>query len=309
MTVETVHRQCNLCEAHCGLRIQVEGADVVRIEGDPDDHMSKGYICPKAAALVDLYTDPDRLRKPIRKTGLRVGGDGVGRRARLRRRRPQEGPRPERARRRRDLLRQPGRARLVDPRRGDPARGDRRPQPLLGDLDRPASPAPNLGGDVRQPRALPDPRHRSHRLHARPRRQPLGLQWLPDDRAGGAPPAARHRQAGRDRRRGRPAPDRDGHVGLPPPGGSPGRRRPPAARRPPRDLRRGPRRRSRDLHRRRRGRRDRRRVDARSARPPSPASPPPRSSGSPASSPRRTPPSPTGAPASASSAPARSSTG
>ena len=68
MTVETVHRQCNLCEAHCGLRIQVEGADVVRIEGDPDDHMSKGYICPKAAALVDLYTDPDRLRKPVRRT-------------------------------------------------------------------------------------------------------------------------------------------------------------------------------------------------------------------------------------------------
>lgn len=68
MTVETVHRQCNLCEAHCGLRIQVDGAEVKRIEGDPDDHMSKGYICPKAAALVDLYTDPDRLRKPIRKT-------------------------------------------------------------------------------------------------------------------------------------------------------------------------------------------------------------------------------------------------
>ena len=67
MPVETVHRQCNLCEAHCGLRIHVDGAEVKRIEGDPDDHMSRGYICPKAAALVDLYTDPDRLRRPVRK--------------------------------------------------------------------------------------------------------------------------------------------------------------------------------------------------------------------------------------------------
>ena len=241
--------------------------------------------------------------------GLRVGGDGVGRRTRLRRRRPQEGPRPERARRRRDLLRQPGRARLVDPRRGDAARGHRWPQPLVGDLDRPASPAPNLGGDVRQPRALPDPRHRSHRLHARPRRQPVGLQWFADDRARRATPAAGDREAGRHRRRDRPAPDRNGHLGVPPPGGSPGRRRPPAARRSPRDLRRGPRRRSRDLHRSRRSRRDRRCSGRRSGRPISPASPPPRSSGSPGSSPRRTQPSPMAASASPSSAPAPSSTG
>lgn len=69
MSAETVHRQCNLCEAHCGLRIHVEGTEIKRIEGDPDDHMSKGYICPKAAALADLHSDPDRLRRPVRRSG------------------------------------------------------------------------------------------------------------------------------------------------------------------------------------------------------------------------------------------------
>ncbi|HYH61937.1 MAG TPA: molybdopterin-dependent oxidoreductase [Solirubrobacterales bacterium] len=69
MATETVHRQCNLCEAHCGITVEVDGREVLRITGDPDDPTSKGYICPKAAALTDLYTDPDRLAKPIRRVG------------------------------------------------------------------------------------------------------------------------------------------------------------------------------------------------------------------------------------------------
>jgi anaerobic selenocysteine-containing dehydrogenase len=73
MATKTVHRQCNLCEAHCGVTVEVDGAEVLRITGDKDDPTSKGYICPKAAALTDLYTDPDRLSKPIK----RVGDDWV----------------------------------------------------------------------------------------------------------------------------------------------------------------------------------------------------------------------------------------
>ncbi len=65
----TVHRQCNLCEAHCGINVEVDGAKVLRITGDPEDEFSRGYICPKAAALADLYEDPDRLTKPVRRTG------------------------------------------------------------------------------------------------------------------------------------------------------------------------------------------------------------------------------------------------
>ncbi|PTL55543.1 molybdopterin-dependent oxidoreductase [Paraconexibacter algicola] len=64
----TVHRQCNLCEAHCGIAVEVQGTKVLRITGDPEDHFSRGYICPKAAALTDLYEDPDRVTTPLRKT-------------------------------------------------------------------------------------------------------------------------------------------------------------------------------------------------------------------------------------------------
>lgn len=50
----TVHRVCTLCEAHCGIRVEVEGDRVLRITGDPEDVMSRGYIRPEAAAFADL---------------------------------------------------------------------------------------------------------------------------------------------------------------------------------------------------------------------------------------------------------------
>jgi len=63
------HRTCNLCEAMCGLRIEVEGERIRSIRGDPDDPFSKGFLCPKATALEDVHVDPDRLKHPVRRTG------------------------------------------------------------------------------------------------------------------------------------------------------------------------------------------------------------------------------------------------
>ncbi len=67
--VETVHRSCPICEASCGLRIQVDRDQqkVLRIEGDPDDHRSQGYLCSKAYAVKEVHEDSDRLRTPLRK--------------------------------------------------------------------------------------------------------------------------------------------------------------------------------------------------------------------------------------------------
>ncbi len=64
----TVHRICTLCEATCGISVEVEEDRIVSIRGDAEDPFSKGYICPKAHAMKSLHEDPDRLRKPLRKT-------------------------------------------------------------------------------------------------------------------------------------------------------------------------------------------------------------------------------------------------
>ena len=62
-------RACPLCEAICGLELQFEDDKLVAIRGDDADPFSKGHICPKGNAILDLESDPDRLRKPMRRIG------------------------------------------------------------------------------------------------------------------------------------------------------------------------------------------------------------------------------------------------
>ncbi len=66
--IKTHYRACHLCEAICGVEIKTQGDQILSIKGDKDDPFSRGHICPKAVALQDLHFDPDRLRKPVRKT-------------------------------------------------------------------------------------------------------------------------------------------------------------------------------------------------------------------------------------------------
>ena len=67
----TVYRACNLCEAICGLEIEVEGPRILSIRGDARDPFSRGHICPKAVALKDVHEDPNRLRRPMQRSGDR----------------------------------------------------------------------------------------------------------------------------------------------------------------------------------------------------------------------------------------------
>ena len=64
----THYRTCNLCEAMCGIAIEMKDERIVAIKGDNADPFSKGHICPKAIALQDVYADPDRLKTPMRRT-------------------------------------------------------------------------------------------------------------------------------------------------------------------------------------------------------------------------------------------------
>jgi anaerobic selenocysteine-containing dehydrogenase len=66
---ETRYGACNLCEAICGLEYTVDDGRVTSIRGDEKDPLSRGHICPKALALVDVHGDPDRLRKPVKRVG------------------------------------------------------------------------------------------------------------------------------------------------------------------------------------------------------------------------------------------------
>ncbi|MBS43403.1 MAG: molybdopterin-binding oxidoreductase [Nocardioides sp.] len=73
----TAHVTCPLCEATCGLEVTVRGdgrePGDVRVRGDRDDVLSRGYLCPKGAAIGELHADPDRLRRPlVKRDGVHV---------------------------------------------------------------------------------------------------------------------------------------------------------------------------------------------------------------------------------------------
>src|SRR5260370_1581973 len=72
------YRACNLCEAICGIEITLQAGQRLDIRGDQGDRCSRGYICPKDAALPDIHYDKDRLKHPVRRTDhgwQRIGWD------------------------------------------------------------------------------------------------------------------------------------------------------------------------------------------------------------------------------------------
>ncbi|MGZ3580867.1 MAG: molybdopterin-dependent oxidoreductase, partial [Syntrophales bacterium] len=58
----------------CSLLVGVKDNQIVKVKGDPEGYLSKGYICPKGAASPDRLTHPDRLRHPLKRAGKRGEG-------------------------------------------------------------------------------------------------------------------------------------------------------------------------------------------------------------------------------------------
>jgi anaerobic selenocysteine-containing dehydrogenase len=73
VSTRTAIRTCPLCEATCGLAIELDGDRVVKVRGDDEDVFSRGFLCPKGATIGELEHDPDRLTAPrVRRDGKLV---------------------------------------------------------------------------------------------------------------------------------------------------------------------------------------------------------------------------------------------
>jgi len=62
---------CRMCHGVCGVNVHIQDGRVVKVTGDPDHPMSRGYICSKGRAAVELLYHPDRLRHPLKRAGAR----------------------------------------------------------------------------------------------------------------------------------------------------------------------------------------------------------------------------------------------
>lgn len=68
---------CPYCSVSCGVLIYSNGdksknarADIIHIEGDPDNPVNRGTLCPKGAGLRDMVQSANRLKWPeVREPG------------------------------------------------------------------------------------------------------------------------------------------------------------------------------------------------------------------------------------------------
>ncbi len=56
---------CPYCAVGCGQNVYVRGERVTHIEGDPDSPVSRGRLCPKGSASLQLTTGPGREHRVL----------------------------------------------------------------------------------------------------------------------------------------------------------------------------------------------------------------------------------------------------
>jgi formate dehydrogenase major subunit len=71
-SAKAVKSICPYCSVSCGVIVYTltDGAmnvkpRVIHVEGNPDDPVNRGTLCPKGATLKDFINSPQRLKKPL----------------------------------------------------------------------------------------------------------------------------------------------------------------------------------------------------------------------------------------------------
>ncbi|MEN6461905.1 MAG: molybdopterin-dependent oxidoreductase [Syntrophomonas sp.] len=66
--VEYKHGVCGMCEMSCAYIGKIENGRLVKLEGNPLDQHSRGSLCAKGNAGINMLYDPDRFKAPMLKT-------------------------------------------------------------------------------------------------------------------------------------------------------------------------------------------------------------------------------------------------
>lgn len=69
MTTQTIAGFCRCCPAVCSVLVTVEDGVAVKVTGDPDSPLFKGYSCAKGRALPEMHNDGNRLLQCLKADG------------------------------------------------------------------------------------------------------------------------------------------------------------------------------------------------------------------------------------------------
>lgn len=61
------HIFCPICNAGCGLIVEVNGNKAISVSPDKNHLISKGYCCPKGLSIASITNDKDRVLRPLKR--------------------------------------------------------------------------------------------------------------------------------------------------------------------------------------------------------------------------------------------------
>jgi thiosulfate reductase/polysulfide reductase chain A len=63
--VQRIPTTCDICFWKCGAIASVRDGQLWKIEGNPEDPLSRGRLCPRGTGGIGAQSDPDRLKRPL----------------------------------------------------------------------------------------------------------------------------------------------------------------------------------------------------------------------------------------------------
>ncbi|MCX5998453.1 MAG: molybdopterin-dependent oxidoreductase, partial [Chloroflexi bacterium] len=65
---------CTFCSNTCGVLVHVENGRVIRVEGNPNHPLSRGFVCERVRLVPKWIYHPDQLMHPLKRVGRRGEG-------------------------------------------------------------------------------------------------------------------------------------------------------------------------------------------------------------------------------------------
>lgn len=69
--IQKIPTFCDVCFWKCGAIAYLKDGELWKIEGNPEDPLSSGRLCPRGTGGIGAYSDPDRLKSPLIRRSLR----------------------------------------------------------------------------------------------------------------------------------------------------------------------------------------------------------------------------------------------
>jgi anaerobic selenocysteine-containing dehydrogenase len=64
---KTVMSTCLGCIGNCGAIYEVENNKIIKVKGNSDSPLTKGFMCPKGLAVEAIRSSPERLKHPLKR--------------------------------------------------------------------------------------------------------------------------------------------------------------------------------------------------------------------------------------------------